>query len=64
MGECYALIDEREEAIDWIEEATKWGFINYLFLNEIDPLLKNIRGEDRFKELMRHVKHEWENFEV
>jgi hypothetical protein len=31
---------------------------------EHDPLLKNIRSEERFKKLMERVKYEWENFEV
>jgi len=64
MAECYALIDEKDEAIDWLENVVKWGFINYPFLHEIDPFLEHIRGEPRFKKLMEKVKHEWENFEV
>jgi TolB-like protein/Tfp pilus assembly protein PilF len=64
VAECYALLDEKEEAITWIEHGVRWGFINYPFLNEYDPLLENIRGEPRFKKLMERVKHEWENFEV
>jgi hypothetical protein len=64
MAEGYALIGEKDEAINWLEEGMKWGFINYPFLNEIDPFLENIRGEPRFKKLMERVKHEWENFEV
>ncbi|MFC2142317.1 protein kinase [Acidobacteriota bacterium] len=64
MAECYAMIHEKSEAVDWLEEGAKWGFINYPFLNEYDPFLENIRGEPRFKKLMERVKHEWENFEV
>lgn len=64
ISECYALIDEKEKAIDWLEEVVKWGFINYPFLNEYDPFLENIRGDERFKKLMERVKYEWENFEV
>jgi len=26
--------------------------------------LVNIRGEERFKKLMKKVKHDWERFEV
>jgi len=55
MAECYALIDEKDEAIDWLEEVVKWGFINYPFLNEINRFLENIRGEARFKKLMKRV---------
>jgi len=64
MAECYALIDEEEEAINWIECGVGWGFINYPYLNEYDPFLENLRGEPRFQKLMERVKHEWENFEV
>jgi hypothetical protein len=64
VADAFALIDEKDKAIDWLEQGLKRGFINYHFLNEIDPFLANIRGEPRFKKLMERVKHEWENFEV
>jgi len=64
FAECYALIEEKEESLRWLERAVEWGMINYPFLSEIDPFLKNIRGEERFKKLMERVKYEWENFEV
>ncbi len=64
VTEGYALLDEKEKAFDWLENAINRGLINYHFLNEYDPFLENIRGEERFKKLMKRVKHEWENFEV
>lgn len=64
LAEGYALYDKKKEALDWLENAANRGFINYPFLNEYDPFLKNIREEPRFKKLMERVKHEWENFEV
>ena len=64
MADYYALINEKEEAFKWLEHAINRGFINYPFLNEYDPFLENIRGEERFKKLMERVKYEWENFEV
>jgi len=64
MAECYALIGENDEAIDWIEEATRWGFINYNFFTKHDPFLENIREEPRFKKLMEKVKYRSEHFEV
>ena len=60
----FALIDEKEEAIRWLEHAINKGNINYPVLSGIDPFLENIRGEERFKNLMERVKYEWENFEV
>ena len=64
LAEGYALYDKKKEALDWLENAANRGFINYPFLNEYDPFLKNIREEPRFKKLMERVKHEWENFKV
>ena len=64
IATCYALLDEKEKALDWLENAANRGFINYPFLSEYDPFLENIRGEERFKQLMERVKYEWEHFEV
>jgi tetratricopeptide (TPR) repeat protein len=64
MTQAYALLGEKEKALNWLENTIECGFINYPFLSDIDPFLENIRGEERFKKLMERVKHEWENFEV
>jgi non-specific serine/threonine protein kinase len=64
ISECFALIDEKEESLDWLEQVINKGFCNYPLFSKLDPFLENIRGEPRFKELMERVKHEWENFEV
>ncbi len=64
IGECYSLLGQRAEALDWLENAVNVGYINYPFLAEKDPFLANIRGEERFKKLMERVKYEWEHFEV
>jgi len=63
-ADIYALIDEKEQSLKWVERLIEKGWINYPLLNEIDPFLENIRGVARFKKLMERVKHEWENFEV
>jgi TolB-like protein len=60
----FALSGMKDEAFDWLENAVDRGFINYPFISEYDPLLDDIRGEERFKKLMDRVKYEWENFEV
>ena len=60
----FALSGMKDEAFDWLENSVDRGFINYPFISEYDPFLKNMRGEERFKKLMERVKHEWEHFEV
>ena len=64
VAAAFALLDEKGEALDWLEHAVHQGLINYPWLSGGDPWLENIRGEERFKELMVRVKHEWEAFEV
>jgi len=65
LGACgYALVDEKEEALRWLEHAVSRGWINYPLFSEQDPLLENIRGEERFRKLMARVKPEWERFEA
>jgi hypothetical protein len=60
----YSLLGRREEALDWLENAADHGFLNYPFLNEHDPFLENIRGEERFKALMDRVREAWEGIET
>jgi non-specific serine/threonine protein kinase len=64
MASIYSYINDRNKSLEWLENAVNRGFINYQMLNEYDPLLENIRGEGRYKRLMKRVKYEWENFEV
>jgi TolB-like protein len=64
LADCYALIGEKEEAMNWLENAVNRGFVNYPYISQYNRFLKNIRGEARFKELLKQVKYEWEHFEV
>jgi TolB-like protein len=60
----YALLNERDKALDWLENAVNRGYINYPFISKHDPVLDNIRGDERFKKLLQRIRHEWEQFEV
>jgi hypothetical protein len=60
----YALLDEKDRALEWLETAVSRGLINYPFLHDYDPFLAKLRGEARFEELMQRVKREWEAFEA
>jgi tetratricopeptide (TPR) repeat protein len=63
VADAFALLDEKKEALDWLENAADGDFINYPFINQHDWFLDNIRGEERFKKLMERVKYKWEHFE-
>jgi TolB-like protein/cytochrome c-type biogenesis protein CcmH/NrfG len=60
----YSYMEEKEEALKWLENSVNRGFINYPLLNEQDKLLDNVREEKHFKLLMERVRHEWENYKI
>ncbi len=62
LADCYSLVGEKEEAMNWLENAVNRGFVNYPYISKYNPFLKNIRGEERFKKLLERVKYEWEHF--
>ncbi|MGB6339976.1 MAG: protein kinase [Candidatus Aminicenantaceae bacterium] len=64
MAHGYALLGEKDKALEWLENAVDRGFINYPFIAEIDPFFVSLRDEDRFKKLLERIKLEWESFEV
>jgi serine/threonine protein kinase/tetratricopeptide (TPR) repeat protein len=63
IADCFALVDDREPAIDFIERAVEFGFINLPWLSQYEPFLANLRGEPRFGRLMEQVRRAWEAFE-
>ena len=62
-ADLYGILDERKEALDWLENAVSRGYVNYPYLNEYDPFLAKLRSDPRFQKLMTRVKGEWERFE-
>ena len=62
IAECYAVIGENTKALDLLEKSLKC-FFPYRFL-EMNPLLRNLKEEPRFKEILNKAKEKSENFEV
>jgi serine/threonine protein kinase/tetratricopeptide (TPR) repeat protein len=63
VADCFALVNEPEAAIDFIERAVEFGFINVPWLSKYEPFLANLRGEPRFDRLMERVRRAWRAFE-
>ena len=63
-GGCFALLEEKNEALMWLERAAARGWINYPLFCRTDPFLVNIREEERFTKLMQRIKPEWERFSL
>lgn len=60
LADCYALIDNRDLALNWLEKAIDMGYTNYPFFSEYDPFFDSIRQEPRFADLMDRAKRESE----
>jgi hypothetical protein len=57
------MVGAKKEALAWLENSIRRGFINYP-LFQCDPFLNNIRNEERFQRLMERAEYEWEHFEI
>ena len=64
IAQCYALIEENDRAIRWLQTAVDRGFVNYPLLSEKDPLLANLRNEPAFTDLMAEVEIRWNNLDI
>ena len=55
LAQVNAVLGNKEAAYKWLQKAINNGWRQYeMSLN--DPLLENIRNEDRFKEMMNNLK--------
>ena len=64
LAMCLAQIKEYDLALQWLERAIQWGFLNYQFLSEHDRFLKPLRDDPRFKALMDRAREKQRAFEV
>jgi len=62
LAECYAVINEKNQALDWLEYSMKI-FFPYLFLSK-NILFENIKGDERFKNLMKAAQRKSAAFEI
>ena len=62
LAECYAVIDEKEKALDLLAYSMQI-FFPYIFLSK-NILFENIKNEERFKELMKVGEQKSAAFEI
>jgi tetratricopeptide (TPR) repeat protein len=61
LAGCYALMDRRQEAVEWLEHAARGGFINYPFLRD-DLFFHGLHGHEAFERLMEEIEDRWQSF--
>ena len=54
MAVIYAGLDDRKLALDWLEKSREERFNLFPFI-KVDPVLKNLRSEERFVELSKSL---------
>lgn len=64
IAEGFSVLDEKGEAMRWLERSVEKGNFNYPVLSELDPLLANLRGDSRFRAVLEWVKRKWDGFKI
>jgi serine/threonine-protein kinase len=63
MAGAYALVDEAETALGWLEHAVRVrGWIDYVYFTRHDRFLGSLRSDRRFQELMEAARERYERF--
>jgi non-specific serine/threonine protein kinase len=64
LADCYALLDQQDLALFWLQKGIDKGFLNYPMIGRWDPLLANVRHHAGFPKLLQQLRGLWEKFEV
>ena len=63
LAECYALIDEKDRALRWLENARRLGVSYHVPLSN-SWAMSSLHDDARFQNLIRQMKEQSERFEV
>lgn len=59
VAQTYAALGDADAGLRWLDQSTRRGFVHHSYLAVVDPLLKPLRDEAGFGELMERVEREW-----
>jgi tetratricopeptide (TPR) repeat protein len=63
IASTYALLNKRDEALEWLRKTADTGFPCYP-LFERDPNLNNLREDPKFQAFMKTLKEQWERYKA
>ena len=63
IASAYALMNKRDQAVQWLRTASEDGFPCYP-LFELDPNLNNLRQDPKFLAFMKSLKEQWERYKA
>jgi tetratricopeptide (TPR) repeat protein len=52
IATIYALADDKDKSFEWLEKAKEMRAVGFSFA-KVDPLLDNLRNDERFESLIR-----------
>lgn len=64
VAQAWALAEEQDESLRWLQIAFERGFIHYPMLSRFDPILGSLRGDARYAQITEAAREAWERFEV
>jgi tetratricopeptide (TPR) repeat protein len=62
LGSIYALLGQKEEAMNWLQRAIQVGYGNYPWF-QADANLDSLRQEPRFQVMMDELRARWEKLQ-
>jgi eukaryotic-like serine/threonine-protein kinase len=62
IGGIYALLGERQNALDWLKRTVELGDVNYQWF-ERDKNYDNLRADRAYQTIMAAVRQNWEAYE-
>jgi len=63
VGSAYALMNDPQQALKWLQRAADDGFPCYPMF-EKDPILNNLRRDPHFIEFLAQLKGQWEQYKA
>ncbi len=63
IGDFFAVLGDKDRALEWLERSVSLGFLNVPFLAQGDPFLRTLRGDPRFQDLVAQAERELREFE-
>lgn len=64
LAQANALAGCDDQAVMWLARAVDFGFINYPYLAQHDPILTRLRGTAAYDTLLEEVRQRWDAFDA
>ncbi len=63
LAQAFAMAGDTGSSLRWLSRAVSQGFINFPYLNEHDPVLTELKCDERYAQLLSDVEQRWRAFQ-